>query len=80
MQDDNNKRNGGQDAKQNQLVITFDPENFTVNVTGHTVNMDIALAMLDMARRVLEARLRASEVAVSLARPMPSPFNLRGRT
>lgn len=79
MSHDGNGSNGGQGAHINQLILTFNSEIMAVEVGGHTQNLDIALAMLDMARRALEARQRAAEVAVSLARPMPGNFDLRGR-
>ena len=78
MQSDNNG-NGGETRKENQLVISFDRAHCTVNVGGWTENFDIALAMLDMARRALEARMRAEEVSAGLARPTVPTFDLRGR-
>jgi hypothetical protein len=71
--------NGGGNERINQLVITFDPARLTVNIGGHTENFDIALAMLDMAKRALEARARAEEVRASLARPLIPSLDLRGR-
>jgi len=79
MANDGNTANGGQGRKLNQLIITLDIERLAVNVGGFTENMDIALAMLDMAKRALEGRLRAEEVRNSLAMPLPGTIDIRGR-
>ncbi len=79
MSSDSGAGNGAENGKLNQLVITFNRERLAVNVGGWTENFDIALAMLGMAKRALEGRMRAEEVRNSLAMPMGPTLTLRGR-
>ncbi len=78
MSADGNRGNGGQDQHVNQLVLTFDADSFRLHIGGHTENYDMALAMLDMARRDIEGKIRAAQAAQSLAMPLPGMRIQRG--
>lgn len=68
--DTGNGGNGGSSFKEkSELVLTLDRTTFQLSITGTAMNLDEAIAMLDMARRDCDNKLRATVVAQSLDAP-----------
>jgi hypothetical protein len=65
-----------------QIVLTLDRKHFLLAITGNTENYDEAIAILGMALRDFENRLRAATASQVLRAPlgaMPTrPFRARG--
>ena len=60
MDNDNGNGNGSGITKQELVVLelTFCPATFALRIGGNCVNADIALAMMEQARRYYEGELR----------------------
>lgn len=67
-------------SKVSQLVLTFQHDTFNCQISGTVENLDVALAMLDMARREVEAQLRAAKASRLVSAPagVALPFMRRG--
>lgn len=80
MDTDNDNGGGKQPLEVSQMILTLDRAKFILKIDGHTENFDEALAILDLARRNIEGKIRAEQVARSLAAPQGVTLpNLRGR-
>lgn len=68
-------------SRRGQLVLEFDSATFALKITGSVQNLNMALSMLDQAKRELERQATAAAVreSVSLAPGGMLPF-LRGKT
>lgn len=69
MATDNGNKADADNKKFSQIVLTLNREDFTMGIGGATQNLDEALAMLAMATRNFEARLRAEQVKQVLTAP-----------
>lgn len=63
MGEDNNGKGGAIPDGYSQLVLTLKRDTFQLQIAGRTENYDEALAMLEMATRDFEARLRAGKAS-----------------
>lgn len=74
---------GGEGApfKESTVLLTLNREKFTMQIGGHTENLDEALCMVRMAVDYFEAKLRAARVQETLTAPARLPFGIptRGR-
>lgn len=57
------KDNGSGQAWPEELIIRFDPMTFSMHIDGHVSNSDMALAMLEQAKREYEAQDRIARLA-----------------
>lgn len=80
MPEENNSGGQAKPFKQSTVVLTLDRENFILLIGGHTENYDEALAMLEMAHRDIEARLRAQQASqlLNVSGRVLVNFNPRG--
>lgn len=69
MDGDNGNRDANGNLEQSQVIITLDRANFRIAISGSTENHDEALAMLAMAQREIEKRIRAAEIQQVLQAP-----------
>jgi hypothetical protein len=74
MVQDNGGGGAARDKKISRILLTFNREDFTMAIGGETENLDEALAMLEMAHRDFEARLRAAQVKQVLTAPSGAAF------
>ena len=80
MDTEYNNGHGGEARTQSQMILTLDRAQFTLTIGGHTENYDEALAMLELARRSIEAKMRSQAIAETLRGPAGVTLpNLRGR-
>ena len=71
MAEDNNNRDANGNLRVSQMILTLDRGNFTVSIGGQTENHDEALAILDLARRQIERKMRAAEVQQMMGARLP---------
>lgn len=80
MDTDNGNGSGKPPIEVSQMILTLDRAKFILKIDGHTENFDEALAILDLARRHVEAKIRAEQVARSLSAPQGVTLpSFRGR-
>jgi hypothetical protein len=79
---DTEAKNGGgkKPWETSQLVLTLDRPNFLLTISGQTENYDEALAMLHLATRQMEDKIRTARVGQVLAAPAGTRLpDFRGR-
>lgn len=80
MAAENNGGGEGAPHTQSTLILTLNRVAFTMQIDGHTENLDEALCMARMAVDELEARIRAARAAAMLHTEgrIPLHFDPRG--
>lgn len=80
MGEENNGGGEAKDTKLSTLILTLNREHFLLQIGGHTENYDEALAMLEMAHRDIEAKIRAAQAAalLNVEGRMPMHFDPHG--
>jgi len=79
MAADNGDANKGKILGTSQIVLTLDRAHFLLSIGGNTENYDEALAMIEMARRAFEDKIRAASMSRVLTAPASMPFDFTKR-
>lgn len=69
MADENSNGNNSASKGVSQLILTFKHDTFELKVGGSIANLDVAIAMCQMAQRTFENQLRAAQLSQTIMQP-----------